>query len=249
MEAAKDETRDSILGGGLTVIQPRRGYRFSVEAILLARFVRPRAGARILELGAGCGVVALIIAALFKPKEVVAVEVQPAMVALIRRNAELNGLGEVRAVCADIRRSRLAGLAAGTFDLVVANPPFRAEGRGRESPDLGRRIARGAGGAGISDFASAAARYTRFGGTAAFVFSAAQSVELLSLLRSHELEPKRIRFVHARADAEASVVLVEAKRGGGVEVKVEPPLLLYEREGVYSEEARKHLGIPEAKPL
>jgi tRNA1Val (adenine37-N6)-methyltransferase len=64
MGAAKDEPRDSILGGGLTVIQPRRGYRFSVEAILLARFVRPRAGARILELGAGCGVVALIIAAL-----------------------------------------------------------------------------------------------------------------------------------------------------------------------------------------
>jgi tRNA1Val (adenine37-N6)-methyltransferase len=102
-ESIAEETLDSILGGALRLYQPRRGYRFSVEAVLLARFAAARPAARVLELGAGCGVVALIYAALARPREVVAIEIQPALAALIARNAAFNDLGMVRAVCADLR--------------------------------------------------------------------------------------------------------------------------------------------------
>ncbi len=122
------ETIDSILNGRLRVIQPRRGYRFSVDAILLGRFIRPRPGARILELGAGCGVIAIMAAALYAPREVVAIEVQEKMAALIERNAALNNLPAVRAVAADIRSRTIAGVAPASFDLVIANPPYRAGG-------------------------------------------------------------------------------------------------------------------------
>src|SRR5258708_21886985 len=140
-ESSAEETHDSILGGALRLYQPRRGYRFSVEAVLLARFAAARPAARVLELGAGCGVVALIYAALARPREVVAMEIQPALAALIARNAALNDLGMVRAVCADLRSRRALDAAAGGFDLVVANPPFRARSSGRESPLPGRRLA------------------------------------------------------------------------------------------------------------
>jgi tRNA1Val (adenine37-N6)-methyltransferase len=102
-ESIAEETLDSILGGALRLYQPRRGYRFSVEAVLLARFAATRPARRVLDLGAGCGVVALIYAALTRPREVVAMEIQPALAALIARNAALNDLGMVRAVCADLR--------------------------------------------------------------------------------------------------------------------------------------------------
>ena len=242
-ESIAEETLDSILGGALRLYQPRRGYRFSVEAVLLARFAAARPAARVLELGAGCGVVALIYAALARPREVVALEIQPALAALIARNAALNDLGIVRAVCADLR-SRRALDAAGGFDLVLANPPFRARLSGRESPLPGRRLARGETAARLEDFAAAAARHARHGGRAAFIFAAARSAELISVLRARRLEPKRIRFVHPYAAASASTVLVEARKGGGVEVEVEPPLVMYDAPGVYSDAARALLERP-----
>src|SRR6202166_3541855 len=142
-ESIAEETLDTILGGALRLYQPRRGYRFSVEAVLLARFAAARPAARVLELGAGCGVVALIYAALARPREAVALEIQPALAALIARNAALNDLAMVRAVCTDVRSRRVLDAAAGGFDLVLANPPFRARSSGRESPLSGRRLARG----------------------------------------------------------------------------------------------------------
>ncbi len=232
------ETLDSILGGALCLYQPRRGYRFSVEAVLLARFAAARPAARVLELGAGCGVVSLIFAALARPREVIAMEIQPELAALIPRNAALNELRMVRAVCADLRSRRAIDAARGGFDLVLANPPFRARQSGRESPLAGRRVARGEATARLEDFAAAAARHARHGGRVAFVFAAARSGELISALHTHRLEPKRIRFVHPYAAASASTVLVEARKGGGVEVEVEAPLVMYDAPGVYSDAAR-----------
>src|SRR5512137_1713291 len=141
--AAESETRDQILGGLLTVIQPRAGYRFSVEAVLLARFARVRSNSRVLELGAGCGIVSLLIAALQHPRQVIAVEIQPSVAAMVDHNAKLNSIAAVRGICADLRRRGIPSVKPASFDLVVANPPFRALGDGRESPDSGRRAARG----------------------------------------------------------------------------------------------------------
>jgi tRNA1(Val) A37 N6-methylase TrmN6 len=104
------ETRDSILGGRLALIQPKQGYRFSVEAILLGRFVRASTRERVLELGAGCGVISIMIASIHGPREVVAVEIQPELAEMIARNAALNDLESVRAICADLRQKKIAGV-------------------------------------------------------------------------------------------------------------------------------------------
>src|SRR5260370_41357686 len=99
----ENETRDSILDGSITLIQPKQGYRFSVEAILLGRFVRASTRERVLELGAGCGVISIMIASIYHAREVVAIEIQPDLAELIARNAALNDLRSVRAICADLR--------------------------------------------------------------------------------------------------------------------------------------------------
>jgi|ERR1700674_608088 len=238
----QSDTLDSILGGRLRILQPHDGYRFSVDAILLGRFARARRRDRVLELGAGCGVISMMLAALYGPREVVALEIQPAMAVLIARNARLNSLAQVSAVCADLRERNIAGLKPGSFDLVVANPPYRARHTGRESPNPGRRIARGSAEGSLADFIGAAARYARFGATIAIVFAASRSAELIALMRAHALEPKRIRFVHPRLELPATTILIAAAKGGGVEVKIEPPLAMYSEPGVYSAEAAEMLG-------
>lgn len=238
------ETVNTILGGDLTVIQPGDGYRFSIDAILLGRFVSARRHERVLELGAGCGVVSVMIAALYHPHEVIALELQPDLADIAARNAALNGLPMMRSLCADLRSRRIDGLDRQSCDLVVANPPYRAIRTGRESPNLSRRIARGESGATLAQFVEAAARYAKFRGRIAFVYTARRSAELIALLRSHSLEPKRIRFVHPTITSSATTVLLEARNGGGLEVKIEPPLILYSEPGVYTEEAREILRAP-----
>jgi tRNA1Val (adenine37-N6)-methyltransferase len=240
----QNETRDTILDGSITLIQPRHGYRFSVEAILLGRFARASTRDRVLELGAGCGVVSIMIAALHRPREVIALEIQPQLVEMIARNAEINGLESMHAVCADLRQKKMKGVESASFDLVVANPPYRAVAAGRENPDRGRRVARGESAALLADFVAAARRYARTGGRVAFVFTARRSAELISAMRSKQLEPKRIRWVHPQIARPASVILIEARVGGGIEVAIEPPLILYERPGIYTPEARALLSSP-----
>lgn len=180
-----------------------------------------------------------MLAALWHPREVVAIEIQPELAAMAERNAVLNGLASMRVICADLRARRIDGLAPASFDLVVANPPYRALRSGRESPEPGRRIARGESSATLAEFVASAKRYAAHGAKAAFVFDASRSSELLGCLAANSLEPKRIRFVHPRADAPAATILVEARKGGGIEATIEPPLFLYERPGVYSDEARE----------
>jgi len=96
----------------------------------------------------------------------------------------------------------------------------------------------------LTDFLAAARRYARTRGRVAFVFTASRSAELISAMRSKQLEPKRIRFVHPQIAMPASVMLVEASVDGGIEVAIEPPLILYDRPGIYTSEARALLSPP-----
>ncbi len=185
-----------------------------------------------------------MLAALHRPRAVVAIEIQPPLAAMIARSAALNGLEAVNAVCADLRHKKIAGVESASFDLVVANPPFRAAAAGRENPDRSRRLARGESAAVLLDFVAAARRYARPGAHVAFIFTARRSAELISAMRSHQLEPKRIRFVHPRLARPASVMLIEARVGGGIEVTIESPLILYERPGIYTAEAQALLTSP-----
>jgi tRNA1Val (adenine37-N6)-methyltransferase len=232
------ETCDAILGGRVRVIQPRGGYRFSVDSILLAGFASVRSRDRVLDLGAGTGVISLAIAALHKPREIVALEVQPELVEIVRRNAKLNCVDSILAVAADLRNPNEAKLRRETFDVVVANPPYRASAAGRVSPHNARRIARSESSATLDDFVAASARFARRGGRAAFVFAADRSAELISVLRKHRLEPKRIRFMHSFAGAPATTILLEARKHGGIEVVIEAPLIVFDAPGIYSREAR-----------
>jgi tRNA1(Val) A37 N6-methylase TrmN6 len=239
----RNETRDQILSGAITIVQPQNGYRFSVDSILLGRFATVRARDRVLEIGAGCGVVSMIIAATAHPREIIAIEIQRSMAELVERNARMNDLENLSCVCADLRDRKIPGVSPASFDLVVANPPFHALDAGQESPSRSRRQARGGAGASIVEFITAARRYVRSGGRVAIVFAASRSAELISILREHRLEPKRIRFVHPRIGLPAASVLVEARANGGVEVLVEPPLILEAQPGVYTDEARSILEL------
>ncbi len=234
--SAKLETVDRVFDGRVAVVQRRDGYRFSLDSLLLARFVEVRGSARIVDLGAGNGVVALSLAVLHEGVEVVGVELQEAMVDRARRGVDLNGVGgRVRMVTADVRGLDKES-ASGSFDVAVCNPPYRPRRSGRVNPDAERLLARHEVEGGLADFLRTGASLLRYRGRMCLVYPAERAVELFSGMRGHGLEPRRVRFVHSFADAPATLVLAEGVKGARTGLTVAPPLVIYRGEDEYTDE-------------
>ncbi len=236
-------TEDRLFSGRLTVCQPRKGYRFSIEALLLAGFVRARSRDRILELGAGCGVVTVLLALRFPGVKIAALEIQKRLVQALKFTLAANKLGKrVLAIRGDLRKPPFL---PERFDLVVANPPFKAPERGRLPPDRENLIARTEILARLEDFLKAARKLLVPKGKMVLVYPALRLADLLSEMRRQGLEPKRLRLVHSYPQDEGRFVLVEGLRGGKPEIRVEPPLFIYQEPGVYSEEVSRFFSAPE----
>jgi len=237
-------TRDSILlrkAGIVYITQQKKGVRFTLDSLLLADFscIKPRD--RVLEPGAGTGIISLLLAKKFPKARFVADEVEPGAYELLLRNIEDNGLTEnIAPLNADIR-DLSSTIAPHTFDVIVANPPYTKSGAGRTSPFPDRHLARQSQTAPITawldlkDLLKNKGRYF-------LVFPASRAAELVALLRARDLEPKRLRFVHPHAHKPASLVLVEAMRSAGIGLDVLPPLIVHEQDGGYTEEVREIYG-------
>lgn len=227
----RDVSEESLLAGGLRCLQPRHGYRFSLDAVLLAHFPSLKKRQRILDLGAGCGVVSLLLACRRPDAVLTALEIQPRLAALLRRNAELNALQErIRVVEGDCRRIASL-LPAGSFDLVVCNPPYRAMASGRRNPGAEQAMARHEITACLEDMVRAAAFVLKTRARAAFVYPAVRAATLLRTLPAHGLEPKRLRCVHSFPGDAGRLVLVEAVYRGGEGLAIMPPLYVYQEKG------------------
>ncbi len=228
---------DSLFDGRLVCRQPASGYRFSIDAVLLAHFCRPAPGETVVDLGAGCGVVSLILAHRHPTIDLVAVELQPELVRYCRQNVEENGFADrLRVVAGDVQDIRRL-LPPESCQRVVVNPPYGRPGRGRTSRDTGSRTARHETAATIDVFVAAAAFVLQNRCRADFIFPVSRLPGLLSCLRQVRLEPKILRLVHGYPGADARLVLVEAMKNGGEDLRVLPPLYIYQhKNGPYTDE-------------
>jgi tRNA1Val (adenine37-N6)-methyltransferase len=228
-------TLDTILD--LSLYQHAEGYRFSLDAVLLYSFVTLRDARGIADLGAGSGVVGLLLAKKYSKAHVTLVELQKGLYRLVERNIKLNGLeGRVEAQLADIRT--LGGLHG--LDAAVSNPPFRKPLTGRLSREDERAVARHELELTLPELARAAASVLKSRGRFYLVHLPERLADVVDVLREHRLEPKRVRFVHGRRGSEARIMLIEAVRHGRAGIKVESPLFVYEDDGkTYSSEVRR----------
>ncbi|HEY1371815.1 MAG TPA: tRNA1(Val) (adenine(37)-N6)-methyltransferase [Candidatus Binatia bacterium] len=233
---AADETVDTLFNGKVSIIQKRTGYRFSIDALLLAHFATVKNARRIVDLGSGSGVVGIILAELDPNIDIVGIELQEQMVERARRSAALNAFdGRVTMMRGDVRAIATL-IARESCDGAVANPPYRAASSGRINPDSEKRLARHEIVADVGDFVRAAAHAVRPGGGLAVVYPARRLIDLLDTMRRERFEPKRLRLVHSFAGAEASLALVEGVKDGRAELKVLPALTIYSAGHEYTPE-------------
>ena len=224
---APDERIDEI-NEHLRLIQKKQGLTFGTDAYLLAAYIRPQPSGRAVDLGSGTGILPLLLLAREKISSVHAVEIQPAFAELIERNAALNGFADrITPLCRDVRALTAADVGK-EVDLVFSNPPYMRPNAGKKNEWDEKYIARHEVHGGVSDFCAAAGRLLRHGGRFVTVLRPDRLSDLVDALRCSGLEPKRMTFVHADADAEPCTVLTEAVKGGAPGLRVTPPLLLYQ---------------------
>lgn len=237
------ETTDKLQAYDLKIIQPRHGYRFSLDPLLLCDFANLHGVETIADLGTGCGVMPLVFARKSLDLKIVGIETQEEMAELATRNVLLNGLSERVSVLHRDVNSLRRHLVPSSFDLVVANPPYRKPGTGRISPKPGRDLARHESTASLADFLSAAKYLVKPSGKICFIYHPSRIIEFLMETAALKLAPLRLRMVHGDARAEARMFLVELVKGRKGDLAVMPPLLVYEMEGEYTDEVKEILGF------
>lgn len=222
IEVGHNETVDEILFGRLKIIQSRKGYRFGIDSILLADFASKYAKGLVIDLGTGCGVVALAILKMGAKCKVLGVEIQEVLASQAKRNSLINGMGEnFYIIQADIRK---LPLKAGIADMVISNPPFRKLGSSLLSPDPVKAIAKTQILLTLEELMASAYYLLKPKGRFCVVYPADQTVVLIQGLRRNGLEPKRLLFQHPNPDLRAELVFLEAQKGARPGIRVEAPV-------------------------
>lgn len=257
-----EATLDSIKG--INLLQPKKGYRFSVDALLLENFISAKRLHRGVELGTGSGIISILLAKRYKNAKIFAVEIQKSIAHCAEQNVKINKLeGRVEVLREDIRNLRKV-FPVNKFDFVFSNPPFRKTKTGLLSIDKERAIARHEIKITLPDLIHTAAYLLKHTGRFYLIYHPFRLIELIGLLKKARLEPKRMRFVHSRrvgpclparsaesrragssltkSGEEAKMVLIEAVKGSGTWLKIEPPFYIYRESSEYTAEMKKVYG-------
>ncbi len=242
-EGEQELTCDDLFDGALRIWQRRKGYRFGLDSLLLATGLdEVDEESTVVELGAGQGAVSLAIAHLYGPARVVAVERQSGLSALLKRNAAENEASSVTVVEGDLREHREI-LEPHSADLVVANPPFFRAGDRRPPEDSERAAARHELFGTVADFVVAAAYVLKQRGRLEMILPPLRLFDAVKAAEgTGDLVPESLRFVHSRKGEDAYLVVCRFRRGGAPDLRIRPPLYVYEGATTdYTEEVARRL--------
>jgi len=232
----ENETIDDLQYKGLRIIQKKEGFRFGLDAVLLANFADVKKSDTVIDLGTGTGIIPILIAGKTEAKSVIGLEIQEDMAEMAQRSITMNGMDDrVKIVCGDIKES-VELFGASKFNVVVSNPPYMNCGAGLVNTSDTKAISRHEIKCTLEDVIKAAAKLLVTGGQLAMVHRPNRLVDIVWLMRKYSIEPKYIRFVHPSPYKKANLLLIKGTRQGGVELKMLEPLYVYNENGEYTDE-------------
>ena len=238
----ENERLDDLQRNGLKIIQKTDGFCFGMDAVLLSGFASVKPGERALDLGTGTGIIPLLLSAKTKGDHFTGLEIQTEIMKMAQRSVALNGLEKkIDIIQGDIKEaSRIFGAAS--FDVVTSNPPYMNDAHGLKNPGDVKAISRHEVLCTLEDVVREGTKALKSGGRFYMVHRPHRLAEIITVMRQYKLEPKRMKFVHPFADKDANMVLIEAVRGGGAWLKLEPPVIVYKEPGVYTDEIYEIYG-------
>ncbi len=237
-----DERLDD-LQNGYKIIQHPDKFCFGMDAVLLSNYAKVKPGEKCLDLGTGTGIIPILLAAKTKGEHFTGLEIQPGSVEMATRSVRYNNLeNRIDIVEGDIKEAA-AIFGPSTMQVVTSNPPYMTNHHGLKNPTDAKAIARHEVLCSLEDVICQTARVLVPGGRCYFVHRPFRLVEIFTLMKQYKLEPKRMRLVYPYKDREPNMVLIEGVRGGGPQLTVEAPLIVYEAPGVYTQEIYDLYGM------
>ena len=237
-------TSDTLFDGKILCRQLEKGYRFSIDSVLVSHFAKIKQRERILDLGSGCGIIGLVLLHRYMDKgiTVTGIEKQEGLANLARKNIKNNKFQDYfKLIQCDVAVVR-EKIDPESYSLSICNPPFYSIGRGRLNKERGRSEARHQQSTVLDEFVKAASYSLKNKGRAVFIYPAVQLAELITSCTCSRLEPKTMRFVYPYPvpARNANLVLLETVKNGGRGLEIPPPLYIYKsRNGSYSEEVEE----------
>ncbi len=238
-----DERLDDLQINGYKIIQHPDKFCFGMDAVLLSSFARVKEGEVALDLGTGTGILPILLEAKTEGAHFTGLEIQPESVEMAGRSVAYNNLqSKIDIIEGDIKEaSKIFG--KGTMDIVTSNPPYMTNHHGLKNPNDAKAIARHELLCSLEDVVRETSAVLKQMGRCYFVHRPFRLVEIITLMKQYKLEPKRMRLVYPYIDKEPNMVLIEGVKGGGSQLTVEKPLIVYNAPGEYTQEIYEIYGM------
>ncbi len=236
------ERLDDLQVKGYEIIQSPGRFCFGMDAVLLSSYAKVKRYERALDLGTGTGILPILLEAKNEGLHYTGLEIQAESADMARRSVEYNGLGDrIDIITGDIREAS-AIFGPASFHVITVNPPYMIGEHGLKNEKEALYIARHEVLCTLDDILRESARLLPPKGRFYMVHRPFRLPEILAKMSAYRIEPKRMRLVYPHIDKEPNMVLIEGLRDGNPRMKVEPPLIVYEKDGKYTEELLRIYG-------
>ncbi len=233
----EDESLDDLILGQMKLWQSKKGYRFSIDAVLLAHFPLLDRVDQVVDLGTGSGVIPLLLAYRKPGLKITGLELQKGLAQRARRSVAYNRLEQnIRIIEGDIKNTARI-LPGGRVDLVTSNPPYWKKGEGKAPACPETALARHELAIDFNQVVEQAGYLLAAEGCLALIQRSARLQEALQVMQHHGLKATRLRMIHSFPDQAARLFLLEGKKTGAeTGLDIRPPLFIYQGPGKYCEE-------------
>lgn len=235
----EDETLDDLDLNGIYVIQKKHGFRFGMDAVLLANFAKIKRNDKIIDFCSGTGIIPFIIAGKNELKSIKGIEIQEEMVDMALRSSEYNSLQDkIDFLCGDLKNEVMLS-ALEKVDVVTVNPPYKLLNTGIINISNKNAIARHEICCTLEDVINASKMVLKDKGRFYMVHRPERIADIMMLMRKYKLEPKSIRMIQPSVGKAPNLLLIEGQKNGGRFLKWENTLYVYDEKGNYTEEINK----------
>lgn len=239
VEIKSSERVDTLKVSGFKVIQEEKRFCFGIDAVLLSDFVSTGRNEKICDLGTGTGIIPFLLAAKNQSLKIDALEIQTESCDMAKRSVRLNKLedriniveGDIKTACRYFEKN--------TYDVVTSNPPYMIAGHGEGNGNDEKTIARHEVLCTLDDVVCSASELLKSQGRFYMIHKPFRLAEIISVMMKYKLEPKRMRLCYPYVDKEPTMVLIEGVKCAKSRIKIESPLIVYEKTGGYTQEVQE----------
>ena len=235
----EDEKLEDLPSVNCKIIQKKKGFRFTVDSILLVNFLKLKKNTNLLDIGTGTGIMPLLLCRKEEINLITAVEIETEIAKMFEKTIEINSLeSKIKLINIDIKNYKEK-----PFNMIISNPPYMKLNEGYVSPHDYRAGARHEVNLDLKELLINGKRLLKNGGSFNLVYRTNRFMEVLDEARMLNLNAKRVRFIYSKPNQSSDLFMIEMIKGFKCACVVEEPLYIYNEHGEYTEELKKYYGI------